>query len=137
MYPVGLCLHILPDVPVYDDSGLLVGPPSSAWERSVLFERYQASWISQQKVVESASLLNLWGFPIMRTKLATTAFKMPFYGIGFPLSAYSVSSTVFRNSEKLYQSNFTAAKSSNGLSRIFFNFFKKCHFACQKCSNRA
>ena len=35
MYPVGLCLHILPDVPVYDDSGLLVGPPSSAWERSV------------------------------------------------------------------------------------------------------
>ena len=136
-----------------------------------LFERYQASWISQQKVVESASLLNLWGFPVMRTKLATTAFKMPLYGISFPLSAFQESSTVFRNFEKLscanevgaskplfinkglllpdrslsgrqfhifsdsqgteslcleklYQSNFTAAKSSNGLSRLFYIFQK-------------
>ena len=123
----------------------------------------------------------------MRTITATTAFKMPLYGISFPLSACPVSSTVFRNSEKLscvnevsaskhpasvaehdstprqeqvsvnkglllpdrslsgrqlhtfsdfqdteflypekqYQSNFTAAKSSNGLSRIFFDFFQK------------
>ena len=37
MYPVGLCLHILPDVPLHDDSGLLVGPPSNVWERSVFF----------------------------------------------------------------------------------------------------
>ena len=106
----------------------------------------------------------------MRTTTATTAFKMPFYGISFLLPASSVSSTVFRNTEKLscanevnaskqankplflnkglllsdrnlsgrqlhsfsdsqgadflcleklYQSNFTAAKSSNGLSRLF------------------
>ena len=118
-------------------------------------------------------LAKFLGIPIMRTKLATTAFKMPLYGIGFPLSAYPVSSTVFQNTEKLscanevsaskqskqskqllfnkclllpdrslsghkfhffsdfqgtdflclenlYQSNFTAAKSSNGLSRLFF-----------------
>ena len=139
-----------------------------------LFERYQASWISQQKVVESASLLKFRGFPIMRTITATTAFKMPLYGINFPLSACPVSSTVFRNTEKLscanevnaskqankplflnkglllpdrdfsgrqihsfsdfqgidflclenlYQSNFTAAKSSNGLSRLFLFSF--------------
>ena len=102
----------------------------------------------------------------MRTKLATTAFEMPLYGIGYPLSACQESSTVFRNFEKLscanevsaskplftnkglllpdrslsghqlhsfsdsqgvdflclenlYQSNFTAAKSSYGLSRLF------------------
>ena len=129
-----------------------------------LFERYQASWILQQKVVESASLLKFRGFPIMRTITATTAFKMPLYGSGYPLSAHSVSSTVFRNTEKLsctnevsasklevknlllydrslsgrqfrifsdsqgidflcleklYQSNFTAAKSNNGLSWLF------------------
>ena len=132
-----------------------------------LFERYQASWISQQKVVESACLLKFRGFPIMRTITATAAFKMPLYGINFPLSACQESSTVFRNFEKLscanevsaskplftnkglllpdrslsglqlhsfsdfqgvdflcleklYQSNFTAAKSSNGLSRLFY-----------------
>jgi len=133
-----------------------------------LFERYQASWISQQKVVESASLLKFRGFPIMRTITATTAFKMPLYGISFPLSAFQESSTVFRHSEKLscanevsaskpeglllpdrslsghqlhsfsdfqgidslcleklYQSNFTAAKSSNGLSRLFVFYFRK------------
>jgi len=53
------------------------------------FERYQAGWISQQKVVESAGSLNFMGIPIMRTKLATTAFKMPLYGISLPLSASS------------------------------------------------
>lgn len=100
----------------------------------------------------------------MKMITATTAFKMPLHGISFPLSASSVSSAVFRNSEKLscanevsaskqnkglllpdrnlaghqrhffsdsqgieslyleelYQSNFTAAKSSYGLSRLFF-----------------
>ena len=45
----------------------------------------------------------------MRTKLATTAFKMPSYGISFPLSASSVSSTVFRNSEKLSCANEVSA----------------------------
>ena len=70
-----------------------------------LFERYQASWISQQKVVESASLLKFRGFPIMRTITATTAFKMPLYGISFPLSAFQESSTVFRNFEKLSCAN--------------------------------
>ena len=100
----------------------------------------------------------------MRTITATTEFKMPLYGINFSLSAHPVSSTVFRNTEKLscanevsasklevkclhttdrdlsgrhfhsfsdfqgieslcleklYRSNFTVAKSSNGLSRLF------------------
>ena len=77
MYPVGLCLHILPDVLWYDVAGSWSGLRSVLGSVRFLFERYQASWISQQKVVESASLLNLWGFSIMRTKLATTAFKMP------------------------------------------------------------
>ena len=31
--------------------------------------------------MESAGSLNFMGIPIMRTKLATTAFKMPLYGI--------------------------------------------------------
>ena len=35
MYPVRLCLHILPDVLLHDDSRLLVGPPSSVQRRSV------------------------------------------------------------------------------------------------------
>ena len=61
-----------------------------------LFERYQAGWISQQKVVESASLLNLWGFPIMRTITATTAFKMPLYGISSLLSALQRSRSFFQ-----------------------------------------
>ena len=65
-----------------------------------LFERYQAGWISQQKVVESAGSLNLWGFPIMRMITAATALEMPLYGIRFSLSAHLVSSTVFRNTEK-------------------------------------
>ena len=74
-----------------------------------LFERYQASWISQQKVVESASLLKFRGFPIMRTITATTAFKMPLYGVSFPLSAWQESSTVFRNTEKLSCANEVSA----------------------------
>ena len=74
-----------------------------------LFERYQASWISQQKVVESAGSLNFMGIPIMRTITATTAFKMPLHGISFPLSASSVSSTVFRNTEKLSCANEVSA----------------------------
>ena len=61
----------------------------SAWSIRFLFERYQAGWILQQKVVESASLLILWGFPIMRTITATTVFKMPLNGISFLLSASS------------------------------------------------
>jgi len=39
--------------------------------------------------VESAGSLDFMGIPIMRTKLATTAFKMPLYGISLPLSASS------------------------------------------------
>ena len=126
MYPVRLCLHILPDVLWHDGSRLLAGPWILVFGSvRFLFERYQASWISQQKVVESASLLKFRGFPIMRTITATTAFKMPLYGINFPLSACQESSTVFRNTEKLYQFNFTAAKSSNGLSRLFVFYFRK------------
>ena len=37
----------------------------------------------------------------MRTITATTAFKMPLYGIGLPLYAFQGSSEVFRNTEKL------------------------------------
>ena len=58
-----------------------------------LFEHYQAGWISQQKVVEPAGLLNFMGVPIMRMITATTAFKMPFLGISFSLSASSESLT--------------------------------------------
>ena len=99
MYPVRLCLHILPDVLWHDDSRLLVGPSRLVFGNvRFLFERDQASWISQQKVVESASLLKFRGFPIMRTITATTAFKMPLYGINFPLSAFQESSTVLVSS---------------------------------------
>jgi hypothetical protein len=54
-----------------------------------LFERYQAGWISQQKVVEPAGLLNFMEIPIMRMITATTAFKMPLYDISFSLSTFS------------------------------------------------
>ena len=87
----------------------------------------------------------------MRTITATTAFKMPLYDISFPLSA----------SSKTLTEGFPAAKSpfflilkawvlcvlKNCINPIlqprspvmdycgfFFNFFKKCHFACQECS---
>jgi hypothetical protein len=39
--------------------------------------------------VESAGSLNFMGIPIMRMITATTAFKMPLYGISFTLSASS------------------------------------------------
>ena len=127
------------------------------------------TFIFQQMLQNRQAKLYLWGFSIMRTITATTAFKMPLYGISFPLSAFQESSTVFRHSEKLscanevsaskpkglllpdrslsghqlhsfsdfqgvdflcleklYQSNFTAAKSSNGLSRLFlFNSLER------------
>ena len=41
----------------------------------------------------------------MRMTTATTAFKMPLYGIYFPLSAFSAFSTFFRNSEKMSCAN--------------------------------
>ena len=55
MYPVRLCLHILPDAPASLKQvlgGTLYGVFGSI--RLFYFERYQAGWISQQKVVESA-----------------------------------------------------------------------------------
>ena len=87
----------------------------------------------------------------MRTKLATTAFKMPFLGISLPLSASpeflteaslyltkglllpdlnvfgqrfhknsSIQDAISLCLDKLYQPVCTAAKSSDGLSRLFF-----------------
>ena len=41
----------------------------------------------------------------MRTTVAMTVFKMPHYGISFPLSAYSVSFSVSQNTEKLSCAN--------------------------------
>ena len=49
----------------------------------------------------------------MRTITATTAFKMPLYGISLPLSAYPVSSTVFRNFEKLSCVNDSSRKQAS------------------------
>ena len=63
MYPVRLCLHILPDAPASLKQvlgGTLYGVFGSI--RLFYFERYQAGWISQQKVVESAGSLNFRGF---------------------------------------------------------------------------
>ena len=45
----------------------------------------------------------------MRMTTATTAFKMPLYGIYFPLSAFSAFSTFFRNSEKMSCANEVSA----------------------------
>ena len=59
--------------------------------------------------MESAGSLNFMGIPIMRMITATTAFKMPLYDISFLLSVYSVSSTVFRNTEKLSCANEVSA----------------------------
>ena len=101
--------------------------------------------------MESAGSLNFMGIPIMRTKLATTAFKMPLYGISFPLSASSellteASKPLFNKGlllsdqsfsgrqfhktpnyqnaislclEQVFYADFTAAKSSNGATRLF------------------
>ena len=50
-----------------------------------LFERYQAGWISQQKVVESAGEALFYGDSDHEIT-AATAFKMPLHGISFLLS---------------------------------------------------
>ena len=63
MYPVGLCLHILQDVLWHVVAGSWSGLHAYAWERSVLYECFQACWISQQKVEESAGSLNLHEVP--------------------------------------------------------------------------
>ena len=51
-----------------------------------LFERYQAGWFHSRKLWNRQAKLYFMGIPIMRTKLATTAFKMPLHGISFLLS---------------------------------------------------
>ena len=132
------------------------------WGHSVFLTETKPAGFRSRKLWNRQAKLYFMGIPIMRIKLATTAFKMPLYGISFPLSACPVSSTVFRNTEKLscanevsaskpegsllpdrslsghqlhsfsdfqgidslcleklYQSNFTAAKSNNGLSWLF------------------
>ena len=62
MYPVRLCLHVLPDASLHVCRWFLVGPVSECFGSvRFLFERYQAGWISQQKVVESAGSLNFYG----------------------------------------------------------------------------
>ena len=175
MYPVRLCLQILPDASLYVCRWFLVG---SVIECLVVLGFYlnvtkQAGFHSRKLWNRQAELCFFFGgIPVMTTT-AMTAFRMPFYGIEFPLSGCGMSSTFFRDSEnlpcankmsaslllchasaskplnkgllqpdqsffgqrfhknsdiqdaiflclgKLYQSNFTAAKSSNGLSRLF------------------
>ena len=41
----------------------------------------------------------------MRMITATTAFKMPLYGVSFPLSAWQESSTVFQGTKSLHLEN--------------------------------
>ena len=62
MYPVRLCLHVLPDASLHVCRWFLVGPVSECLGAfGFYFERYQASWISQQKVVESAGEALFYG----------------------------------------------------------------------------
>ena len=51
----------------------------------------------------------IYGDPVMITMIAATAFEMPLLGISFSLSAHPVSSTVFRNTEKLSCANEVSA----------------------------
>ena len=109
MYPVGLCLHILPDVLLHVVAGSWSGLHAYAWERSVFYECFQACWISQQKVEESAGSLNLQRYRLMRATVIKTAVKMPFYSISYSSSSYSASSSVFRDTEKLSCANEVSA----------------------------
>ena len=63
MYPVRLCLHILPDASLHISAGSWSGHRHIFGCVRFLFERYQASWISQQKVVESAGEALFYGDP--------------------------------------------------------------------------
>ena len=119
MYPERLCLQILPDASLHVCRWFLVGPVSESLEAFGSFERNQAGWISQQTLRTGMHAKFTGGIAIMRTITATTAFKIPFYGISSPLSDLSVSSTVLQTIKKLHQSNLTAVKSSNELSRLF------------------
>ena len=80
------------------------------WLKSVrLFRMFLSQLDFAAESCGIGRLAKILGIPIMRTKLATTALEMPLYGISFPLSAFSVSSTVFRNSEKLSCANEVSA----------------------------
>ena len=74
MYPVRLCLHILPDVLWHDDSRLLVGPPSSAWERSVFTRMFSSMLDFAAKVVGSATCPKLMEFPTIRPEFFSHHF---------------------------------------------------------------
>ena len=58
------------------------------------------------------SLLNLWGFPIMKMMTAATEMQMPLAGIGSLLSGRTGSLTVFLSSEKLSCANGSLRKQS-------------------------
>lgn len=57
----------------------------------------------------------------MRMITATTAFVMPHLGINLTLSAFSISSTVFRNSEKLSCANEVSASKQNESTSLYLS----------------
>ena len=89
MYPVGLCLHILPDAPASLKQvlgGTLYGVFGSI-RLFILNVTKQAGFRSKSCGI--GRLAKLMGIPIMRTITATTAFKVPLYGISLPVSISS------------------------------------------------
>ena len=90
---------------------------TSVWERSVFIWTLPSKLDFAAESCGIGELTKFRGFPIMRMITATTAFKMPLYGINFPLSVYSVSSTVFRNTEKLACANEVSASKQQASSK--------------------
>ena len=65
-----------------------------------LFERYQAGWISQQKVVEPAGLLNFMEIPIMRMiTAATSVFRWPYSQNPWQVSLYTYKGLLLSGSQ--------------------------------------
>ena len=174
MWPVGLCLHILPGASLCIHGRFLVGPSGRAWERSVFIWTLpsrldfaaESCGIGMRAKIQGISdhendncFDSIWDaasrhqFPVVRmfdilysfSELWKTVLrdrserKQTFIlNKGLLLSDRSLSGRQFHSSsdfqgiyflcfEELYQSDFTAAKSSNGLSRllIFTNWLKK------------
>ena len=87
MYPVRLCLHVLPDASLHVCRWFLVGPVSECLGAFGFYLNVtkQAGFRSR-KLWNRQAKLYFMGIPIMRTITATTAFKMPLHGISFLLS---------------------------------------------------
>ena len=131
MYPVGLCLHILPDVLWYDYCRFLAEPSRLCLGAFGFYLNItKLAGFRSRKLWNRQAKLYFMGIPIMRAKLAMTAFKMP-VGICFPLSA---STELLTEASK--DPCFYPPRISSGIKSTRLLFFKMQHHCVLKnCIN--